>query len=1297
MGSTSTAIGQLASQVSAVNQTAALLLASIGQGQFDPEKIKQAIQDATQEAIDEVLKQLDGMDVTELNARTELQRRLLEIQNAVDPDSKFCFEFFNSLYSLADTITISGASTVAGDDSVDCDSTAGLVVGREYVIETQTQQAIVTVSEILTATRFLVTADIPVSMTGATIRRTNWTFVNNRATAKAGQVYYSEPLTLDATIASDKALVIRKSETSKEPIVYFMDGSRPVWQKAEWKWKRSSAVGFTGGGEEGYNDVEYVVPTSGTFSLKIVAQDAVNIRHIVGVSRDTRLKGTPRPADAPTNLSPAANAVSIGKTPTMQLSAYYHPAKSVQNGVRIQVSKSAADFTGSNLVYDSGNLSAATGAALPATVLAESTDYYWRGCYTDYEGGISDWSTVTKFTTANAFATFTVNTPAVTTPAANATKVSKKPTITASAFAATGGTAVQLATRYQVSSDALFSTVNYDSGTDAVNRSSYTLTEAQALAAGDHFVRVMEQGGFVWEANASGGTEAVLSANTIANAVSVALDENRVLVCYTDTTDSSKGKAVVLTINPDRTVSPGTAVVFNASATNYLAAVKINTDKVMVGYYGTSGYGYAVVLSVSGTTVTANAALTVLSATVAGVAITAFDTDKAVVAFTNSTTNGSAYVLTAIGTNTITAGSVATFNSGSTTAISIAAMDNAKVLIAYKDSTNYGAAIACSISGTTLLAGAKVTFTGTNVVTSTSLVAVNATTAVVGYIDTTDGNTAKYKKITLQGTACNASYTPQIALVGTPATSFILNRIDATRFLVTVAVSPQNYVNTSVVYFVNDTEMVQSDAFTIQSSTGATSIAPAYTANTKLVMVYNLTGGKARCMKLYSDSIWSDWSAAVKFNVQAFTRFVTRLIGTSGSAYFYGVAAASDGSLYAAGQDSSGGTDDAILAKFGSDGTLVWQKKIGGSGSDDFSHVVVASDGSIYVAGYEQSSASSREILVAKFASDGTLTWQKKIGGNYSDTGVSIAVSSSGSVYVVGSELSSSGNTYEDAFIAKFASDGTLTWQKKLGGNYTERFMSVAVSLDGSVYAVGYENSSTGGNNNAGLIAKFTTDGTLVWQKNLGGSNDDGFNGVAVAADGSVYAVGYENSSNGGGVNYEALVAKFTTDGALSWQKKLYGSMNDQFSRIAIGADGGVYVVGFENSSTGGNYEALVAKFTSDGALTWQKKLGGSGNEYFYGASVGGVDNNLCLCGGESSTVSRAAAIIVSISPDADGTSGTIPSIPALSWGNPGLSLTAEAFTSANPSLTVTAESLTLTTSTLTLSDPALTATRSEY
>ena len=495
MASTSTAIGELTSQVSAVNQTAALLLASIGQGQFDPEKIKQAIQDATQEAIDEVLKQLDGMDVTELNARTELQRRLLEIQNAVDPDSKFCFEFFNSLYSLADTITISGASTVAGDDSVDCDSTSGLVVGREYVIETQTQQAIVTVAEILTSTRFLVTADIPVSMTGATIRRTNWTFTNNRATAKAGQVYYSEPVTLDATIASDKALVIRKSETSKEPIVYFMDGSRPVWQEAAWKWKRDSSVGFTGGGEEGYNDIEYVVPTSGSFSLKIVAQDAVNIRHIVGVSRDTRLKGLPRPANAPTNLSPAANATAIGKTPTMQLSAYSHPAKSVQNGVRVQVSKSATDFTGNNLVYDSGVLSAATGVALPSTVLSVSTDYYWRGCYTDYEGGVSDWSVATKFSTASSFAVFTVNTPAVTTPAANATKVSKKPTITASTFAADGGTAVQLATRYQVASDANFSTINYDSGTDSVNRSNYTLTDAQALVPGDHFVRVMEQGG----------------------------------------------------------------------------------------------------------------------------------------------------------------------------------------------------------------------------------------------------------------------------------------------------------------------------------------------------------------------------------------------------------------------------------------------------------------------------------------------------------------------------------------------------------------------------------------------------------------------------------------------------------------------------------------------------------------------------------------------------------------------------------------------------------------------------------
>ena len=127
------------------------------------------------------------------------------------------------------------------------------------------------------------------------------------------------------------------------------------------------------------------------------------------------------------------------------------------------------------------------------------------------------------------------------------------------------------------------------------------------------------------------------------------------------------------------------------------------------------------------------------------------------------------------------------------------------------------------------------------------------------------------------------------------------------------------------------------------------------------------------------------------------------------------------------------------------------------------------------------------------------------------------------------------------------------------------------------------------------LLAKFSSSGTVQWQKTLGGRRDDYGYSVAVAPDGSVYVCG-ETTSAGAG-NNDFLLAKFSTSGALQWQKTLGGSSYDDGRSVAVAPDGSVYVCGTTYSAGAGRSDLLFAKITDSlieqdtvtfGSLTFQ-------------------------------------------------------------------------------------------------------------
>jgi uncharacterized delta-60 repeat protein len=319
-----------------------------------------------------------------------------------------------------------------------------------------------------------------------------------------------------------------------------------------------------------------------------------------------------------------------------------------------------------------------------------------------------------------------------------------------------------------------------------------------------------------------------------------------------------------------------------------------------------------------------------------------------------------------------------------------------------------------------------------------------------------------------------------------------------------------------------------------------------------------------------------------------------------------GVAVASDGSIYLAGSTASfgAGGEDIFLVKYATDGTLIWQRTFGTGAAEFASAVAVGPDGSVYVAG---TSADTHALLV-KFSPDGTLIWQESWGGTNTEFANGVAVASDGSIYLTGF-TTSFGVGFDNAFLVKFAPDGSLIWQRTWGGSNSEFGNGLALGSDGSIYVAGEASSFQG---NDAFLLKFTLDGTLVWQRDWNGGGAQNLSagqGVAVGADGSVYLTGPTRIS---GVGQNTFLAKFAPDGSLIWDTT-WGDNVDAALAVAVGPDGSIFVTGNTGFGSGGG-DLFVVQFLPSGkakqAMTW----GGVNNDT--GASiVVGTDGSVYVAG----------------------------------------------------------------------------------
>ena len=354
---------------------------------------------------------------------------------------------------------------------------------------------------------------------------------------------------------------------------------------------------------------------------------------------------------------------------------------------------------------------------------------------------------------------------------------------------------------------------------------------------------------------------------------------------------------------------------------------------------------------------------------------------------------------------------------------------------------------------------------------------------------------------------------------------------------------------------------------------------------------------------------------------------------------------------------------------------LKYSTFLGGNDNDQGFAVAIDKQGNTYVTGviystnfpvigsaYDSTYNNSGDAFLVKINAAGTVAFITFLGGSSYDKGASLALDSSGNIYVAGFTSSTNYPTTSgafqstnrgsyDMFITAIDSTGShLVYSTYMGGNSSDYLTAVQTDTAGRLVLTGYSYSSdfpvTAGaydttyfRSSDIVISKLNTTGTgLIFSTYICGTAEDIANDMVLDSSGNYLVTGYTYSNDFPMVGnpfdttysyYEdAFVLRLHSSGStLMNTTYLGGEATDRAAQILIDASNNIFVSGYTGSTTipipagaydasfNGVADAFIARFSSDlTQLTGATYLGGYTYDYIYGMGKDST-GNICVAG----------------------------------------------------------------------------------
>ncbi|MDO6676548.1 hypothetical protein Q4517_13450 [Tenacibaculum sp. 1_MG-2023] len=255
------------------------------------------------------------------------------------------------------------------------------------------------------------------------------------------------------------------------------------------------------------------------------------------------------------------------------------------------------------------------------------------------------------------------------------------------------------------------------------------------------------------------------------------------------------------------------------------------------------------------------------------------------------------------------------------------------------------------------------------------------------------------------------------------------------------------------------------------------------------------------------------------------------IIQTSDGGYFVGsiLDVTASGGLGNSKQAAKHAGGDYWGIKLNTNGGIEWRKYFGGTNTDTCYDIAEATDGYLLIGSSDsndvdiKNNKGSYDFWVVKIDKSGNLLWEKSFGGTEIDEARAITKTNDGNFIIVGDTRSSDkdisqNNGGADLWAIKITSQGKLLWQKNYGGSSFDVGRSIKKTSNGDFLISGSsrsaDNNFTNKGQNDALIMKIDTDGNLLWQKTIGGTEIDFCYDAVELTNGNIIAVGESSSNN---------------------------------------------------------------------------------------------------------------------------------------------------------------------------------------
>lgn len=269
-----------------------------------------------------------------------------------------------------------------------------------------------------------------------------------------------------------------------------------------------------------------------------------------------------------------------------------------------------------------------------------------------------------------------------------------------------------------------------------------------------------------------------------------------------------------------------------------------------------------------------------------------------------------------------------------------------------------------------------------------------------------------------------------------------------------------------------------------------------------------------------------------------------------------------------------------------------WELRYGEAGiTEKAISVKQMSNGDIFVLGHTISGPlGGTDITFSKISEAGILLWTQYLGTADNDNCTYLLLNESDLSFIISGDVTDTmGNT--DGLLMKVDTSGTVIWQQHtLPSPLLESLDFVDHSPDGGYISCGFQTNSEGVGNNC-LLAKFDSEGNIIWQQIYGGNHNDVAYMVRSTNDGGYVFTGDTQSFNDNN-NVDVYVVKTNNDGDLLWERAIGDEWANGIKSIMQASDDHYFLTGETIIDSTGLFNLWMAKVNNEGTVLYEKQWG---------------------------------------------------------------------------------------------------------